>query len=66
MKSSVLRTHLWFEVIHPQEPDDVVLVIDSSMGQTARDQAVAFQQAVPVGALMFVAACSWLTILWLC
>lgn len=33
-----------------QQPDDVVFVMDSSIGQAARDQAQAFKDAVAVGA----------------
>ncbi len=33
-------------------PDDVVFVMDSSIGQAARDQAMAFHKAVTVGSVI--------------
>lgn len=35
-----------------QNPDLVVFVMDSSIGQAAFDQAQAFKQSVPVGAVI--------------
>jgi signal recognition particle subunit SRP54 len=35
-----------------QNPDDVVFVMDSSIGQAAQDQALAFRQTVPVGSVI--------------
>jgi len=33
-------------------PDDIVFVMDSSIGQSAKDQAQAFKEAVPVGSVI--------------
>jgi signal recognition particle GTPase len=35
-----------------QKPDQVVFVIDSSMGQTSFDQALAFKKTVDIGAVI--------------
>ncbi len=35
-----------------QAPDDIVFVMDSSIGQAAQDQAFAFRQTVPVGSVI--------------
>lgn len=35
-----------------QKPDQVVFVIDSSMGQTSYDQALAFKKTIDVGAVI--------------
>lgn len=40
------------EVRNVTNPDDIVLVIDASIGQAARDQAAAFKAAVPVGSVI--------------
>lgn len=39
---------------HMQTPDDVVFVMDSSIGQAAKDQATAFKEAVSVGVCVYV------------
>ena len=35
-----------------QKPDQVVFVIDSSMGQTSFDQALAFKKTIDIGAVI--------------
>lgn len=40
------------EVYAACQPDDVVFVMDSSIGQAAKDQAFAFKSAVPVGSVI--------------
>ena len=40
------------EVARVVEPDDVVFVMDSSIGQAAKDQAKAFRDAVKVGSVI--------------
>jgi signal recognition particle GTPase len=39
-------------VASSQTPDDIVFVMDSSIGQTAFDQAQAFRSAVAVGSVV--------------
>lgn len=40
------------EVAKAVRPDEIIFVMDSSIGQAARDQAQAFKDAVPVGSII--------------
>ena len=50
--SQRLSYHWTFHDWLLQKPDQVVFVIDSSMGQTSYDQALAFKKTIDVGAVI--------------